>query len=592
MKIKNQFIKTDIVVFISLIIFVKILGSYKFGLGDQTAQLPSIFRMLDDKFILNDFFVNIRENFGPRYYYNHFISFLGKFLSLELVYLFLTIIINFTIAILTYLVSMKLFNQSKLIAFISTALVLTVNPFVLGGGGWVVNNYLKPALLARPFAYFAIWFAINQKPYLLLIMACISSLFHPTLGLETGAFSLGVLFLGNIYKIKNHNKFDLFTIFNRMLPLLMVSLIFGLFALICWVLPYDRSLSSEKFIEIMTFRAWSSLLPSYFDLKGYLGSTIFLITLFISWITWKRKDYTDSILPNLLMSLFITVILFCSMGFIFVEIFPTRAFMTAWTFRTLYIVKWLGMIIISGSLISYLQKENNKLVKFINSLIPFKNYSRYYTQLVYLIIAILFYLVFKESGQINPLYYFGSISLVFWFFNVNKAVIKIGFPIFCSFLVLLNVVNPLIFKDLMIKNRPVIKLVSNIVDDGALGIAEYSKEFTEPDAIFLTPPGFGGFRLSAERAIVIDYKSIPFQDLGLLGWWERMNDCYGELSKGNPKTRVKEIFEDYKNITSKRIDSIEKKYNISYVVLYTQTKTNLPIVYSDNNFKLVKASLN
>ena len=55
MKIKNQFIKTDIVVFISLIIFVKILGSYKFGLGDQTAQLPSIFRMLDDKFILNDF---------------------------------------------------------------------------------------------------------------------------------------------------------------------------------------------------------------------------------------------------------------------------------------------------------------------------------------------------------------------------------------------------------------------------------------------------------------------------------------------------------------------------------------------------------
>ena len=55
MKLKNQLLKTDIIVFISLILFVKILGSYKFGLGDQTAHLPPIFRMLDDKFILNDF---------------------------------------------------------------------------------------------------------------------------------------------------------------------------------------------------------------------------------------------------------------------------------------------------------------------------------------------------------------------------------------------------------------------------------------------------------------------------------------------------------------------------------------------------------
>tara|TARA_B100000579_G_C22814512_1_gene847066 strand:+ start:22 stop:1287 length:1266 start_codon:yes stop_codon:yes gene_type:complete len=421
-------------------------------------------------------------------------------------------------------------------------------------------------------------------------MACISSLFHPTLGLETGAFSFGVLFLGNIYKIKKYKEFDLSSIFKVMKSLIITSVIFGLFALVCWILPYDRSLTSEKFIEIMTFRAWSSLLPSYFGLKGYIGAIVFLFMLFISLVSWKRKESTDKNLPKLLIPLFTTVVLFCFVGFIFVEIFPTRAFMTAWTFRTLYIVKWLGLIVISGSLISYLQNKN--IVKSINFINPLKNYNQFFNHLLYLILSILFYLVFKQSGQINPSYYFGSIILVFWFFNVNKSVIKIGVPIICSLLVLINVVRPLIFKDLMIKNRPQIKLVSNIVDDGALAIAEYSKEFTEPNAIFLTPPGFGGFRLSAKRAIVIDYKSIPFQDLGLLGWWERMNDCYGDLSMGNPKIRVKEIFEDYKNITSERIGKIQKKYDISYVVLYSQTKTNLPIVYSDNNFKLVKASLN
>ena len=588
MKIKNKISIIDIITFISIIIFVKILGSYKFGLGDQTAHLPPIFRLLDDSFISNDFFVNVRETFGPRYYYNNCIAFLGKFFPLDKLFLLLTIIANFSIAIVTYFLSKKLFGESKLIILTTIALVMTINPFVLGGGGWVVTNYLKPSLLARPFAYSAIFFAISQRPSLVVFMSCIAALFHPTLGTETGVFCLAILFMGNYLKLKESKKYDFFSISGIFSQTIIFSLIFILFIVLCWILPYDRSVSSEKFIEIMTFRAWSSLLPSYFDLTAYFGLILFMFMFFLSWSYWHRETSTDNYLSKLIIIPIISVILFCLCGFLFVEIFPTRLFMTAWTFRTLYIVKWLGIIIVCGVLVLYINNKRNEVLKYFYGLIP----NKIIVPLFYLVFVLLVYFVFSKSGMINPLYFFGAIILVMWFMLVNNLMVRNLLPIVSSFLLLLNVINPIIFSEIMMKNRPTISFVSNIADDGALGVAEYSKNFTEIDAIFLTPPGFGGFRMEANRAIVIDYKSIPFQDEGLLGWWQRMNDCYGDLTIGNPRIRVKEIFENYKSISSDKINSIAKKYQISYAVLYDQTETDLPVIYSDSKFKLVKIASN
>jgi len=84
------------------------------------------------------------------------------------------------------------------------------------------------------------------------------------------------------------------------------------------------------------------------------------------------------------------------------------------------------------------------------------------------------------------------------------------------------------------KLRPKLSLQTDLNDD-AIEIANFVAANTPENAVFLTPPDFGSFRLIANRAIVADWKSMPFQDIGMDGWWERMQDCYGVIPETDRK---------------------------------------------------------
>ena len=49
-------------------------------------------------------------------------------------------------------------------------------------------------------------------------------------------------------------------------------------------------------------------------------------------------------------------------------------------------------------------------------------------------------------------------------------------------------------------------------------IARWIKENTPAGSLWATPPDFESFRLIAERAIIIDFTSIPFQELPMREW--------------------------------------------------------------------------
>ena len=102
----------------------------------------------------------------------------------------------------------------------------------------------------------------------------------------------------------------------------------------------------------------------------------------------------------------------------------------------------------------------------------------------------------------------------------------------------------------------------------------------------------GGLRLIAQRAIVIDWKVVLFNDQGLRGWWTRIKDCYGELPSdiSIPK-KMKMIYDNYEIITDDRLLSIAKKYKASYAILYKKTPSIFPVLFSDVNYKLIKIQL-
>ena len=161
-------------------------------------------------------------------------------------------------------------------------------------------------------------------------------------------------------------------------------------------------------------------------------------------------------------------------------------------------------------------------------------------------------------------------------------------PLCVAFLVIVDSYYPLPLPNPLRRYGPDIQQSSSILKYGGLGVAEYARQNTPGDAIFLTPPGFGGFRMSAERAIVVDWKAIPFHDEGLLGWWRRINDCYGNFPELSPREGKKQMFAAYRHISTGRINAVAEKYGVTFAVLHQETPCSFPMLYKDDYFKLVR----
>lgn len=120
-----------------------------------------------------------------------------------------------------------------------------------------------------------------------------------------------------------------------------------------------------------------------------------------------------------------------------------------------------------------------------------------------------------------------------------------------------------------------------------VGVAEFVRENTPEESVFLTPPEFGQFRLLANRAIVVDFKAFPFSDAGIEEWYERITTCYGiPSSKGF--AMVNELNENYHTISDTDLIFLQKRYGFDYAVLYGDTQTNFEVIFQNSTYKLVR----
>ena len=118
-------------------------------------------------------------------------------------------------------------------------------------------------------------------------------------------------------------------------------------------------------------------------------------------------------------------------------------------------------------------------------------------------------------------------------------------------------------------------------------LGNFARNNTPAGAIFLVDPAMSLFRLTAERALVVDFKDFPFSDEGMVEWQLRLFDCYG-IPKAIGFDAMYEMSRLYKKITDGKLKALQIKYGISYAVLHHATKTQFPTIYQTKEYKIVQ----
>lgn len=102
-------------------------------------------------------------------------------------------------------------------------------------------------------------------------------------------------------------------------------------------------------------------------------------------------------------------------------------------------------------------------------------------------------------------------------------------------------------------------------------VCDWARENTPKDAIFLVPPAESEFRLTAQRAIVVDFKAVPQLGAELMQWDQRLRDVLGltdlptQLPRGfinipRAMTRI------YGERSGEDLFAVARKYDARYVV--------------------------
>lgn len=599
---------TDVVLFSILIgILATLYGGYAYGSGHHLDHEPVVRRAMDPTFLTNDFYTNANDGFGPRYYFSRLVAALAALIPLPFVYFLLTMVSNCLVALITALAARDLFRSSGIAALLACAVVMSIETFSLGSGAIMYAAQLNPGRLAMPLVLLSVWAGLRQAPILCAASAGFASLLHPTFGLEAGAVALGGILLVKLLRREGPS---------------VGTIAAGVVILAAFaaanIVPYRsmvRCVDSRQFVDIVArFRKPHESLPSSFGKPAYLEAAGFLLAAGISWLWWKRDSGTDGRHVAGVASVVALIILLCIPGYFFVEVVPTRIWAVAQTFRLLILLKWGGLVLFSGTIARLLEARSRRESLVEAPLIALGLLSPLTTALAH-VSRWLRESMTKDpwlTARVGPALTAALILGVLWTFSRPDSTVLLLFIVFLAMavpyilipwsrarvvaggLAVVLVIACAVGPEVPVAGTAVHhfgpKITFSDFDNDEVDIGLYARHNTPQDAVFLTPPSLGQFRITAERAIIVDFISIPYQDPALLEWHRRILDVYGTPKMTGFKAK-RELDEMYREIDDSTMIRVANEYGASYAVLYNETETGLTSLYSNGTYKVVSLNI-
>ena len=564
---------------------------------------PIVRRAIDPNFLVNDFFTNASDEFGPRFYSTHLIATFATPGSLPAIYFALTLLINIAIAVITGLFARELF-KTNVAGFVAIALVMGAGSFQLGGAGQAHASEPNSSWMSFPFALAAVWAATRARPVLAGFLAGLVAVLHPTFGAAIAVLIFASLIAAFVIRRRQEET---------EVPWAGIGVGLVLFASLLAVVavPYagGARIPEEQLFEIMRIRMPHHILPSTFEAIDWLAGVLFLVGVVIAWRWLRRRGVPDGFAATLLPSLVVSLAIFLLGGFLFVEVWPWKPAFIAVPFRTTGFLLWLGLLVIAGGAARRVADDGRPGEGVFLQASAFNPISSGLAHVAAVVkerrhgagpLAVGGAVVALAAGvpftQPRDLVQFAVINgLAVWFVlgpdRVWASVVGIVAP--------LALAGGLLTYQTVVHTEGVIDRVGpeifpSQVEGPEASIARAARDLTPPDSVILTPPTFGTFRVLSERAIVVDTRDIPYQEDAMAEWMDRIITIYGapvasgleSQDFGRDENEARD--QTYAAITDQTIRDLCERYRTTHAVLFSETATAFPVLDENDTYQLVE----
>lgn len=589
-----------------LLTSLTLLG-YQFGIGNQVEQFPIIGRLGDPEFLKGDFYVDSAAGFGPRYYYSLFVSFLAGLVPLPAAVLVLSCVAGLAVAAVTFVACRRHFGAAALGAAVASAFALLNNGFSLGLAGYLRFESFQPASLAIPLSLFGFFLLVEGRRFFAASMFAAGAVFHPLVGVETAVIAFAACAVAEVAARRP---------MSAVLKYLPSGLFFSALIFLIWAAPglvaKSDPISDAAFFAILPeFRSPHHYLATTFPLWSYASAAVFTAAVaFLGWRTAKARprEFANS---AYLAAAFIIIAL-CAASVFFVDVMHDRVFSTAQVFRNLLLLKWIGFLYFGA--IAGRWTETRRPLHFVAPLAALVATGD--TQ-PYVMAAALIAVEAFESRPRNPMLEYAvaallaaaSLGLAWKFGTVETAsralvatvILATFFAASLSTTIAAGaaaaLVATLLAVGLVNRDREV---VSHTIFEPTFSwrdlkgpkaeVARWARANAPREGLWLTPPGFENFRLIAERPVIVDFTSIPFDGGAMLEWRRRIEVLYGPVS-GTGFAALRSSEKNYRALSEEALIDRSREFGAAYAVLYASTPWSGVVLYENERYKAVKLGL-
>ena len=594
-------LSTRDITLLAVLTALPLLG-YQFGVGNQVEQFPIVQRLRDPHFIAGDFYTDSAARFGPRYYYSLLLSVLTRIASLPVVVLLLTCAANLALALVTFAAARTRLGATAAGAAIAAALAVANSSFPLGLAAYLRYESFQPASLAVPLSLLGFVWLGDGKRFAAVAAFFGAALFHPLIGPQAAMIAFAACALADLAARKP---------IGSLLAYVPSGALFATLLFVAWVLPgtssHEGSLSSEEFFAIFpAFRSPHHYLGTTFPLSHYVQLTAFVAAMAVLVVQGRVGERSD-LRTRLIFATGIVLIL-CAASLVLVDGLHNRIAASAQIFRALLLVKWAGFILFGAVAGRWLSSGRPLLMAAPFAVLVATGAAQSLVMLGVTLavllaermpigrrteIALAAVLLIAVAGltlQIGAreeavraalagltigLLYLAPIALlpaVTIALSLTLALIAFGW-----FNRELNLIDRDIFK-------PTYQWADVKGDDA--DIARWVKANTPPGTAWITPPQFEAFRLLAERPIVVDWTSIPFQEDAMREWRRRIRVVYGDVPGGG-FVALQGLERNYRTITPERLAQLSVEFDAPFAVIDRRTPWPGAILYENGAYKAV-----